>query len=120
LLHGSSLEAACVDECGLLSKVKSYVRFWIRFTEQGASNRVAKLRLTGAVIWWFKSVLKYVAKFRLTCHQLSWFWQRSSVSKVRWSMWSVLSLPSPTIRPREQADLARYRSFVVKKCGFGF
>jgi len=26
---------------------------------------------------------------------------------------SVLSLPSPTIRPREQADLARFRSFVV-------
>jgi len=24
----------------------------------------------------------------------------------------VLSLPSPTLRPREQADLARYRSFV--------
>jgi len=34
-------------------------------------------------------------------------------------MWSVLSLPSPTIRPREQADLARYRSCVVRKCGFG-
>ena len=55
LLHGSSLEAACVDECGLLSKVKPYVRFWIRFTEQGASNWVAKRRLTGAVICGFKS-----------------------------------------------------------------
>jgi len=29
-------------------------------------------------------------------------------------------LPSPTIRPREQADHARYRSFVVSRCGFGF
>jgi len=40
--------------------------------------------------------------------------------KVWWSKWSVLSLPPPTIRPREQADLARYRSFVVSQCGFGF
>jgi len=65
-------------------------------------------------------VLKSVAKFRLTCCHCSWVWQRSFVGKVRWSMWSVLSLPPPTIHPREQADLARYRSFVVKKCGFGF
>ena len=27
--------------------------------------------------------------------------------QVRWSMWVVLSIPPPTIRPREQADLAR-------------
>jgi len=31
-----------------------------------------------------------------------------------------VAMPSPTIRPREQADLARYRSFVVSRCGFGF
>jgi len=31
-----------------------------------------------------------------------------------------VAMSPPTIRPREQADLARYRSFVVKKCGFGF
>ena len=29
-------------------------------------------------------------------------------------------MPSPTLRPREQADLARYRSFVVSQCGFVF
>jgi len=29
-------------------------------------------------------------------------------------------LPSPTIRPREQTDLERFRSFEVKKCEFGF
>jgi len=28
--------------------------------------------------------------------------------------------PPPTVRPREQADLARFRSFVVNQCGFGF
>jgi len=31
-----------------------------------------------------------------------------------------VAMPSPTIRPREQADLARFRSFVVSRCGFGF
>jgi len=31
-----------------------------------------------------------------------------------------VAMSSPTIRSREQADLARYRSFVVSRCGFGF
>jgi len=30
-----------------------------------------------------------------------------------------LAMPSPTIRPREQADLARYRSFVMNQWRFG-
>jgi len=30
-----------------------------------------------------------------------------------------VAMPSPTLRSREQAELARFRSFVVKKCGFG-
>jgi len=32
----------------------------------------------------------------------------------------LVAMPSPTLRSREQADLARYRSFVVSQCGFGF
>ena len=31
-----------------------------------------------------------------------------------------MAMPPPTIRPREQADLARYRSFVVSHVGSFF
>jgi len=26
------------------------------------------------------------------CYHFSWFWQRSFVGKVRWSMWPILSV----------------------------
>jgi|GEM_PF-6532997 len=53
-------------------------------------------------------------------HQSCQLWRCFWGGQSSESMWSVLSLPSPTIRPREQADLARYRSFVVNQWRFGF
>jgi len=108
-----------VDECGLFSKVKSYARFWIRFTEQGASNWVAQLRFTGAVICGFKSVLKYVVKYRLIVINFRVFGSVVLSAKCGGQSSFCLAMPSPTLRPREQADHARYRSFVVSRCGFG-
>jgi len=38
---------------------------------------------------------KCVVKFSLTRGHSSWVWRRSIVSKVRWSMWSLLSTSRP-------------------------
>jgi len=63
-------------------------------------------------------------------HGLKWLFSLFiKVANCGGVFWSVnlahrcsfrVAMSSPTIRPREQADLARYRSFVVSRCGFGF
>ena len=100
--------------------MKSCVHFWIRFAGQGVSNWVAKLRFTGAVICGFGSVLKCAAKCRLIVIIFRGFGSVVLSAKCVGQCGLFCRLPSPTLRPREQADLARFRSFVVNQCGFGF
>ena len=80
---------------------------------------VAKLRLTGAVICGFKSVPKCVVKYRLIVINFRAFGSVVLSAKCVGQCGFRVAMPSPTLRPREQADLARYRSFVMNQWRFG-
>ena len=61
-----------------------------------------------------------MVKYRLTVINFCVFGRIVWSAKCGSQSSFCLAMPSPTLRPREQADLARYRSFVVSRCGFGF
>jgi len=81
---------------------------------------VAKFRLTFVVVCGFKSSQSVRRNTGLLVINFRGFGSVVLSAKCGGQCGFRVAMPSPTIRPREQADLARYRSFVVKKCGFGF
>ena len=86
--------------------------FWVTFAEQSLTNVWWDLGLLVIVAWWFKSVLKYVVKYRLIVINFRVFGSVVLSAKCGGQSSFCLAMPSPTLRPREQADLARYRSFI--------
>ena len=95
------------DGCQFALLCLFYCESW-RFEPQSKPHQVTGLKVGHGFKWFFSLVIKVV-----NCGVGFWVGNLANQCSFR------VAMSSPTIRPREQADLARYRSFVMNQWRFG-